>query len=189
MLPISEDPTTVTDAQRAYVFDLLITGRDTIRQTVADLSDAQLHHKTAPDRWSIAENVEHIVLVERGMFSGIQKGLTYPPDPDKRAEIRVTDLDVIKAVRGRNVTLAAPEALVPTGQFASVSAALDAFEQQRTNNISAVENLTADFRAHYARHPAFGWIDTYQALLVLATHPERHRKQIDEIKADPGFPA
>jgi len=189
MLPISEDPTTVTDEQRAYVFDLLTKGRDTIRQAVADLSDAQMQYKTAPDRWSIAENVEHIVLVERGMFSGIQKGLTYPPDPDKRTDIRVADLDVIKAVRSRNVTLPAPEALVPTGQFASVSAALDAFEQQRTGNMNALEKLTSNFRSHYARHPAFGWIDTYQALLVLATHPERHRKQINEIKADPGFPA
>jgi len=189
MFPTTEDPTIVADEQRTYLFDLLTTGRDAIRQAAANLTDTQLAYKPSPERWSIGENVEHIALVESAMFLGIQKGLTYPDNPEKRAEIRVSDLDIIKAVRSRNMTLPAPDPVVPAGQFASVSAALDTFERERTANLSVVQSATENLRTHFARHPAFGWIDTYQALLVLALHPVRHLKQIDEVKADAGFPA
>ena len=189
MFPVSSDPTTVTDEQRAYLIDLLTTGTNSVRAAVSDLTDAQLAYKPGPYRWSVGECIEHVALVERGMFQGIQKGLGYPDNLDKRAEIRVSDLDIIKAVRSRTVTLPAPDPVVPAGQFASVSAALDAFEQQRKANRSVVENATENLRTHFARHPAFGWIDTYQALLVLALHPVRHLKQIDEVKANADFPA
>ena len=188
-IPTSDDPTLVTDEQRAYLIDLLTTNTDRVRAAAADLTDAQLAFKPSPDRWSIAECIEHIALVEWGMFQGIQKGLSYPDNLEKRAEIRVSDLDVVKAVRSRNVTLPAPEPTVPTGQFPSVLNALDSFERERKANLSIVENATENLRTHFARHPAFGWIDTYQALLVLALHPVRHLKQIDEVKADAGFPA
>ncbi len=189
MFPTAQDPALVTDEQRAYLLDLLTTGPASLRAAAANLTDAQLAYKASPDRWSIGENIEHIVLVESAMFQGIQKGLSYPDNPDKRAEIRVSDLDIIKAVRSRNMTLPAPEPVVPAGQFASVSGALDAFEQARMANLSVIENATENLRTHFARHPAFGWIDTYQALLVLGLHPVRHLKQIDEVKASADFPA
>lgn len=189
MFPTAKDPAVVTDEQRAYLIDLLNTGTHSVRAAAANLTDAQLTFKPGPDRWSIAECIEHIALVEWGMFQGIQKGLGYPDNLEKRAEIRVSDLDIIKAVKSRNVTLPAPEPMVPAGKFASTLDALDAFEQERRANLSLVEHATENFRTHFARHPAFGWIDTYQALLVLALHPVRHIKQIDEIKTSAGFPA
>ena len=189
MIPTSDDPTTVTDAQRAYILDALTNDRDSIRQAVSGLTDAQLHYKPAPDRWSIAECVEHVAVVETGMFAGILKGLNYPANPEKRSEIRVSDVDVIKSVRSRKVTLSAPDPVVPTGRFDSVSAALDAFGQQRDTAIAWAKTRPDELRTHYFRHIAFGWIDSYQALLVLAAHPERHRKQIEEVKVGPGFPA
>ena len=189
MFPTAQDPTIVTSEQHAYVINLLTSGRDAIRKAVEDLSNSQLAYKPNPDRWSVTECIEHIVLVERGLFLGIQKGLGYPDNPDKRAEISVSDLDIIKAVRSRGVTLLSPSPFVPTGQFSSGSAALEAFEQARDTNLSTIQGVTENMRTHFVRHPAFGWIDTYQALLVLALHPVRHLKQIDEVKADAGFPA
>ncbi len=43
-------------------------------------------------------------------------------------------------------------------------------------------------RHHYMQHPATGWMDTYPGILLLSAHTRRHRLQIDEVKADPGFP-
>jgi hypothetical protein len=37
-------------------------------------------------------------------------------------------------------------------------------------------------------HPAAGSIDVYQNLLIMAYHPERHAKQIEEVKSSEGYP-
>lgn len=179
----------VTDQERAYAIDALTSTRVALRQSINGLTNAQLNYKPAPDRWSIAECVEHIALVERGIFGAIQKGMGYPANPEKRAEIKYSDVDVIKAVRSRSVTLPAPDPFLPTGRFGSTHAALDAFDQQRETAITYVQTVTDDLRTHYFRHIALGWLDSYQAILLLASHGERHRKQIEEVKASPGFPA
>ena len=179
----------VNDQERAYAISALQTTQTALHQSVHSLTEAQLAYKPGPDRWSVAECVEHIALIEQGIFMGIQKGMSYPANPEKRAEIRYSDVDVIKAVRSRTVTLPSPEPFLPTGHFGSTQAALDAFDEQRERVITYVETVTDDLRTHYFRHIALGWLDIYQAILLLASHGERHRKQIEEVKSSPGFPA
>lgn len=179
----------VTEQERDYAVSALNATKDALHQSLAGLTNAQLSYKPANDRWSVAECVEHIALIERGIFAAIQKGMAYPANPEKRAEIKYSDVDVIKAVRSRVVTLPSPDPFVPTGRFNSVSAALDDFDKQRDVVISYVRTVTDDLRTHYFRHIALGWLDAYQAILLLASHGERHRKQIEEVKAGSGFPA
>ena len=179
----------VTEQERDYAIHALKATKDALHQSLAGLTNAQLSYKPANDRWSVAECVEHIALIERGIFAAIQKGMAYPANPEKRAEIKYSDVDVIKAVRSRVVALPSPDPFVPTGRFNSVSAALDDFDKQRDVVISYVRTVTDDLRTHYFRHIALGWLDAYQAILLLASHGERHRKQIEEVKAGSGFPA
>ncbi len=179
----------VTDQERTYAVDALLSTQAALHQSVDGLTDAQLTHKPTADRWSVAECVEHIALVESGIFAAIQKGMNYPANPEKRAEIRYSDVDVIKAVRSRTVTLASPDPFMPAGRFSSTHAALDAFDKQRNDVITYAQTVTDDLRTHYFRHIALGWLDSYQAILLLASHGERHRKQIEEVKTSPGFPS
>jgi len=179
----------VTDAERTYAIEMLLATRDSLRQSLAGLSLAQQQYKPNPDRWSIAECAEHIVLVDRGIFRSLQQGMSAPADAAKRATIKVSDVFVIKAVRSRGTQTTAPLPFVPTGRYATAEEALALFEQQRAAAIEYVETATDDFRTHYFEHPFLGTLDGFQAVLLLASHGERHRKQIEEIKADPGFPA
>lgn len=179
----------VTDSERSYAVDALNATLASLKQSLEGLSTDQLTFKSNVDRWSIAECVEHIALVEKGIYKAILSGMSVPADPAKRADIRVSDIDVIKAVRSRSFTLAAPAPFVPTGRFGNASAALQAFEERRRDIIDLVQDTKADLRTHYFIHPALGTLDTYQAVLVMASHVERHRKQIDEIKASSGFPS
>jgi hypothetical protein len=190
MQNLESNPVTgpVTELERSYAIEVLQSTQAALHQALEGLTEAQQTYKPAESRWSIAENVEHIVLVESGIFGAIQKGMTYPSNPEKRAELKYSDVDVIKAVRSRSVTLPAPDPFVPTGRFASVSEGLTAFDQQRAAAIGYMHNVTDDLRTHYFRHIALGWLDSYQAILLLASHGERHRKQIEEVKASPGFP-
>ena len=179
----------VTEQERTYAIDSLTGTKAALHQSLAGLSDAQLTYKPSADRWSISECVEHIILVEKGIFGAIQKGMAYPANPEKRAEIKYSDVDVIKAVRSRAVTLPSPTPFLPTGHFESTHTALEAFDQQREAVITYVQTVTDDLRTHYFKHIALGWLDVYQALLLLAAHGERHRKQIEEVKNTPGFPS
>ncbi|XWW45338.1 DinB family protein [Fibrella sp. USSR17] len=179
----------VTDAERTYAVEMLLATRDSLRQSLAGLSMTQQQYKPNPNRWSIAECAEHIVLVDRGIFKSLQQGMSAPADPAKRASIHVSDVFVIKAVRSRGTLTQAPLPFVPTGRYATADEALAVFEQQRAAAIEYVQGVTADFRTHYFEHPFLGTLDGYQAVLLLASHGERHRKQIEELKADPGFPA
>ena len=178
----------VSEVERAYAIDVLQSTQAALHQAINGLTDNQLAYKPSSDRWSIAENAEHVVLVEMGIFGAIKKGMDYPANPDKRAELKYSDVDVIKAVRSRAVTLPAPDPFVPTGRFASISETMAALDQQRAAAIAYTQTVTDNLRTHYFRHIALGWLDSYQAILLLASHGERHRKQIEEVKADPGFP-
>ncbi|WP_375444556.1 DinB family protein [uncultured Fibrella sp.] len=178
----------ITDAERTYAVEILVATRDSLQQSLAGLSTAQQQYKTAPDRWSIAECVEHIALVDRGIFKSLQLGMAAPPDEARRATVKVSDVFVIKAVRSRGMATSAPPQFVPTGRFGDVPTALAQFEQQRAAAIEYVRTATEDYRTHYFEHPFLGTLDAYQAVLLLASHGERHRKQIEDIKADPGFP-
>ncbi|GAB3543036.1 DinB family protein [Spirosoma fluminis] len=181
-------PEAVTDAERTYAIDALRTTQAHLHQSLENLSPAQLAHKPSADRWSITECVEHIALVEKGIANALLASMNLPEDPDRRATIRVSDVDVIKAVRSRKVTLSAPTPFVPTGRFATTDAALQAFDEQRNTIITYVQHVQDNLRLRYFEHPALGTLDAYQAVLVMASHAERHRKQVEELKAGADFP-
>ncbi len=181
-LPVSPVTGPVTVAEKTYVLELLRSTQTALHEAVANLSDAQAVYTPVAGRWSVLDCLEHIVLVEAGIFGRIQTGMDAATDPDRRAEIRVSDVDVIKAVRSRTFQIAAPTPFVPTDRFADIAGALAAFDAGRNKAIAWVETVTGDLRTHYFVHMVLGTLDAYQALLVIASHGERHRKQIEEVK-------
>lgn len=181
-------PRPLSAEERAAAVALLTQTRADILQSVRDLSAAQLAYRTAPERWSIAECLEHIALAEAGIFQMQQGAMQAPVDPARRAEIKVTDAQVVQILTNRRGKAQSPEILKPTGRFPSSEAALQFFSAQRDKTLGYVRAVTDDLRVHYWQHPATGLIDAYQTLLLLAAHSERHRLQMEEVKASPGFP-
>ena len=112
-----------------------------------------------------------------------------PAEPEKRAEIKVSDVDLIKAIRSRTNRLSAPDPTVPTGHYGNTATALAAFDTQRTAAIDYVQTVSGDLRTHYFTHFVLGQLDTCQAVLLMAAHCERHRKQIEAVKTNPDYPA
>lgn len=178
----------VTDTERTYAIDFLKSSQQNLHQSLSGLSDEQANYKPAVDRWSIAECVEHIVLVEKGIFRAVQASMTASANPEKRSAIRVSDIDVIKSVRSRAMVTLSPAPFVPTGRFQDSNTALQAFDGYRTAAIDFMQITENDLRTHYFQHFILGTLDVYQAILLMASHVERHRKQIDEVKASPGVP-
>ena len=186
--PPSEITGPFTHEERAYAIDSLKTTQAAIHQSLEGLSAHQLSYKPSADRWSVAECLEHIVLVEKRLFKGVQLGMQASANPERRVEISVSDVDVIKGMRSRKNARLAPAGTEPTGQFGDATGALQAFDTLRDTIIEFSQNTQEDLRTHYFDNRVFGTIDTFQALLMIANHSERHRKQIEEIKAEADFP-
>ncbi|WP_018617980.1 DinB family protein [Spirosoma luteum] len=177
-----------TNDERSYAIDVLKTTQADLHQSLEGLSDYQLSYKPSAERWSVAACVEHIALVEGRIFKGVQFGMETPVNRERRAEISVSDVDVIKAMRSRKNARLAPAGTEPTGRFGDAAGALQAFDRVRNAVIDFGQNTQEDLRSHYFDNKIFGTIDIFQALLMMANHSERHRKQIEEIKADTEFP-
>lgn len=171
---------------------LLITelqqSRDNLLKDIQGLTDAQLEYKPAADRWSVIECVEHITLIEKAITEGEQHLVQQPANPEKRKEIKTTDEQIIKNVEDRSHKVKAPEFGVPKHSYSSNAEAIKNFTDQRNKLIEYVTNTNDDMRNHVMDHPVLGPIDAYQLLLLDAAHTTRHTKQLEEVKADPGFP-
>jgi hypothetical protein len=152
------------------------------------LSDAQWNFKPAPDRWSVAEVMEHLAAAEdmlRGMTQ--EQIMKTPAAPARDAdETRKADEGVLAMVPDRSHKVQAPEPLKPTNRFGSPAAAQKHFVESRATTEEYLKN-TPGLRAHVGDSP-MGKLDGYEFVLLIAAHSERHTKQMLEVKADPNFP-
>jgi len=177
----------ITEAEREKAIRYLTETKENVESAVRGLSDAQLKFKAGPDRWSIAEVVEHLAIAEELMTNTVLPGLPNAPAPAADRNAKQIDDLILAKVPDRTEKFKAPEAIVPTGRW-SPEQALQHFSTSRKQTIEAVKS-TSGLRDHVAPHPALGPLDGYQWALGDAAHTERHTKQILEVKADPNFPA
>jgi hypothetical protein len=179
----AQDP---TPAERQKAQRYLTESRKGVEEAVKGLTDAQLKFKPAPDRWSIAEVVEHLAVIE-DVLRGILGKLPQAPAPAADRNTKEVDAMILAKVPDRSTKLQAPEAAQPTGRW-TPAATLEHFIASRAQT-TALLNDTPGLRAHVIVHPYFGPLDGYQWIIAAAAHTERHTKQILEVKADPNFPA
>jgi hypothetical protein len=175
-----------TPAERAEGVRYLTASRDALATAVNGLSEAQWKFKPAPDRWSIAEVVEHLAVVEDLISNHILLQIPQAKAGAADRDARKTDATIVATMADRSVKYHAPPAIVPTGRWTPTEA-LDHFLSGRAHTLELFQSATG-LREHVIDHPAFGPLDGYEWVLAAATHAERHTKQILEVKADPNFP-
>lgn len=157
-----------------------------IEEATKGLSDAQWNFKPAPDRWSVAEVMEHIAVSEdylRGFV--IDQVLKAPPAPDR--DVKKLDEMVLAMVPDRSHKFQAPEPLRPTNKFSTPADTLKHFLESRAKTESLLKD-TPDLREHAFDSPMGQKLDAYEWILFIAAHSDRHTKQIKEVEADPNFP-
>jgi hypothetical protein len=179
----------VSQADKDRALAYLESTKKGVVDATKGLSDAQWNFKPAPDRWSIAEVMEHLAAAEdmlRGMDQEqVMKTPAIPPrDP---AELQKIDAGVIAQVPDRSHKIAAPEPLKPTNRFGSPADAEKHFVESRAVTEEYLKT-TPDLRAHATDSPMGVKLDGYEWVLLIAAHSERHTKQMLEVKADPNFP-
>jgi len=158
-----------------------------LNDQIKGMSENQLKWKPADSVWSITDCVEHLALSEKNLFDWAMSTLKTEANPAKRTEVKRSDEDVKKIMTDRSFRVKTREGFIPTGQFGDAKQTMKVFDERRNALIKYVKETNDDLRNHFAESP-FGVLDTYQLLLFLSGHTRRHTLQIEELKANPGFP-
>ena len=160
----------------------------TLEKEIKGLTEAQWSFKPAANRWSVADCVEHLALAEAAIQENVQSSLRAElPAGVEVAALRPKDEVIRRLATDRtSQKFQAPEVIRPTGKSSQES--LEMLRGMRQANLSAAHSNAAKLHSHVAEHPLLKTLDTYQWLLLAASHMQRHTQQVLEVKADAKFP-
>lgn len=179
---------TLTKQERQELIRELKKSEKMLKDATRGLTHAQWTYKTSPDRWSVQDCLEHLTLAEGFLRDRVQNGIMKAPATAPDPNAKETDAFVLKVITDRSQKATAPEPLRPSGKWATPQAMLKEFEARRRATIEYVRTTQDDLPAHKAPSPVGRDFDTYQWLLLISAHTERHAAQALEVKADPSFP-
>jgi DinB superfamily len=165
-----------------------------IAATARGLSPAQLRFKPSPDRWSILEILEHMATVHQVVLRRVLEQLPQAPGPEPGRDSQLLDALVVKKIPDRSIKAKAPEFIQPTGEVAPEDSLARIFADYE--RMIEILEATPGLREHILESPplrvvtqgAHTTLDGYQWVLTAAAHDERHVRQIEELKTDPGYP-
>ena len=180
--------TTITNQERRFLIDQLKESRAAVQKTVEGLSEKQWNFKPAPEKLSIKECLQHIVLTESYWWNRADALLKQQANSDKKLGSKIKDQEILTILSGKDQRLQASESFKSLkNQWKSAEEILDAFKWQRNGIIKYAKTSTDDMRNYVLKMPV-GNIDAYQMLLYIPAYTKRQTLQIEEIKADPAFP-
>jgi DinB superfamily len=175
--------------ERAKVIKLLNDSYKDTLEALESLSDEQLKYKAAPERWSVLEVAEHIMLTEGILYGAMEKALASKPNSEWETKTKGKTEFLEKALVNRTTKAQAPESIVPTGKLSRVEV-IARLKESRAKTIKFAEETQLPLKMHTLDHPfpVFGTLNAYQWLIYIPLHNIRHNLQIAEVKTDAKFP-
>jgi hypothetical protein len=170
-------------ADREQILRLIAESDSALAAAVAGVSDQGTRRRPEPERWSVLECVEHVILVEDGVFASISVRSRSGAPP---AELR-REGQIVRGMIKREHKFIAPEFAEPTGRYSSLAEALQEYRKRRARTVVYVEQYQEDPRNRTTLHPALGPVSCQEMFLVLALHPARHALQIGEVRKSLGL--
>jgi hypothetical protein len=175
----------MTDEDREHLLGHFQRTGSMLEVEVRGLSRAQLEFRPGPYRWSIRECVSHLAVAEPDYWRELKDAVKTTPDM-KGKKPSNSDADIMWYGIDRVVHTKTGGGHEKVDTYKDIGAAMAKFQSLRATIIEYIKTTNHDLRAH-----SFGNtepIDSWQWMLEISTHAERHIQQIREIKADPEFP-
>lgn len=163
---------------------LLDEARTELRAAVAQVPDALRAVRPAPDRWSVADVLEHLAMVEVGVGRLLRKlaaeAEMASPDPARKGN---AELD-LRGLLDRSLRVESSAQVLPSRAL-TWSAALDELEQARGDLLAVIATVRhVPIDRACASHYLLGDLDGHQWIEFVARHEQRHAAQIREIGAE-----
>ena len=181
--------THMTTEERTKVLHWLEESHQEFLASIDGVSEEQWKWKPAPERWSVGETAEHIVLAEALLFDSVKKAMSSPANPAWEEETKGKTEFIVQVMAPRLGKAQAPEPIVPRNGLTQAQVK-ERFEQQRAEIVKFATDTNLALKEHTVVHPfpVFGTLNAYQWLIYVPLHTERHDKQIAEVKATAGYP-
>ena len=157
--------------------------RARLKETVSNLTDEQANFLPEGEKWTAANIVEHLAMVDQGMTQICAKLLSKAQAESGKAggEAKISEEFLQKLVHGREQKFNAPERVHPSGQI-SIAESLSKMNENR-QRLEELRPLfeTVECSEFKFPHPAFGDLTAHEWLALLGGHEARHLKQIENI--------
>jgi hypothetical protein len=167
----------------AEIYDSNDKIRENLKMTIEGLTDEQAAVVPEGEKWSLAQLVEHIAIVEDGMTQICRKLLLKAQTEDKKSDgtATISESFLIKGVEAAGLKFEAPERVRPTGTK-TIAESLAKMEENR-ENLKKLRPLfeTVDGTEHKFPHPFFGDLTAQEWLALIGGHELRHIRQIKNL--------
>ena len=162
------------------LIDELTADRARLAAAVELVPKAVRGRRPAADRWSVAEILEHLMIVEQRATTIVRELAASAPKTDA-ASVRGPGAFDRTVLRDRSQRVMAPAMIQPTGNL-DADTAWAALGRSRTALLAAIREAEGrDLTAVSRTHPRLGPLTGYEWIAALGGHEERHAAQIVEI--------
>ena len=177
-----------TEVDKATLLETLRRGEEAFLHSVAGVSETTSRLRPAENRWSVLECAEHVAVAEEVML-GLVAGKRKP----RNAEEPRRDGRILRSGTDRSMRFDASDQSRPRGRFSTLAEAVARFQGLRERTLRLVQETSENLRTTEVTHPhhVVGLISTYECLLLMGTHAQRHALQIEEaieeVKSSPAY--
>lgn len=167
----------------AEIYDANDKIRDNLKQVLGDVTAEQAGNFPNGEKWSIANIVEHLSMVDYGMMRISAKLLNAAKEKGETSngEAHISSDFLQKIAGARDMKVEAPETVVPSGDR-SIEESLSKMDENRKglNELRPLfEKVGCD--GFTFPHPAFGQLNSNEWLALLGGHEARHTAQIERL--------
>ena len=175
------------DIPTIELLEYLSRHREALRHAVDAVPPALRTQRPDPERWSVAEVLDHLSIVEQRVTQRLAAALEaaragHPPS-DATATLSLSDEGFAERLVDREQRFKTSQASEPRpGREAEAAwAALEATRRALVDVVEASAGMTMP--GAVAPHPAFGPLTFRQWVIFVGGHDARHAKQVKEIGA------
>ncbi len=153
-----------------------------IETLVEQLEETVFHHRPQADKWSVGENLDHLILASMGIASALARPKAFfarfgAPQRSSRTYDELWE-EYFPSITGRE----APENVAP--DMSSPKSKMELIGSWKMIRTKLAARLPehwedAELDQHCVFHPAFGQITMREMLLFIIFHNEHHRKAME----------
>jgi len=163
--------------------EALDSRRAELARAVNEVPTSARGRRPSEDRWSVAEVLEHLALVEENIPQRVKALVTEQRTNPERESTSIAETIDSAFMLDRSKKRVAREAMQPRSGV-DAAAAWTRLERARQVTHETLRELDGVALSDVsAPHPALGPLNGYQWFLFLAAHEGRHTAQIREITA------
>lgn len=171
----------MTNTDISYLLETLQQNKAHLITTLENVTDEQFVQKLASDKWSLAEIVEHIMLVDNSVMGGIRAKGKNPPET---VPVTFPKEKLLRAATVRTTKVSAPKYAMPKGIFTTKNQALSTFRAHREKIEKFVQTTDLPMERIAFKHFIFGLINGIGWITFMAAHGERHILQMKELLSE-----